>query len=288
MTITRGLIIDTPWIDHILEGRKDWEMRSQPTIVRGWVGLIRKGSGKVVAIARLADCGKALTPDEMVANEEHHRIPERMIRSGEVAKWCVPWKLADIRPLAREVPYEHKSGAVIWVTLSDDVSRTLATVDTKNPPVEPQKQSGPSRTVASLVPLAERPFREEATMSPRLTTRPLAELASGDRKVIMRKAITGGSLRNKYIRLGDCMDSLPEDVIGGGNKSEAASKELTVHWGGPNPARTDIAGDKKIFRDRSIMRNFIETAGACEGDVIVISLSDPYTVHLSLERSGST
>ena len=62
MTVARGLIIDAPWIDHILEGRKDWEMRSQATSVRGWIGLIRKGSGQVVGIARLVDCGKADLP----------------------------------------------------------------------------------------------------------------------------------------------------------------------------------------------------------------------------------
>lgn len=287
MTVTRGLIIDTPWIDHILEGRKDWEMRSQATSVRGWIGLIRKGSGQVVAIARLVDCGKTLTPDEMVANETRHRIPERMIRSGEVAKWCVPWKLADIRPLETPVPYEHKSGAVIWVTLSEDVTRTLATADTSIAAAASPEQSGPSRTVASVVPMTERCRREEASMAPKRPAGPPPELASGEREIIMRRAITGGSLRNKYIRLGECIGALPEDVIGGANKSEAAPRELTVYWGGPNPARTDIAGDKKIFRDRSIMRKFIETAGVREGDCIVLSLSDPYTVHMSLERSDA-
>lgn len=75
MPITRGLIIDTPWIDHILEGRKDWEMRAQPTAIRGWIALIRKGSGKIVAVAKLVECGKALGPDEMIEALNHHRIP---------------------------------------------------------------------------------------------------------------------------------------------------------------------------------------------------------------------
>lgn len=285
MTITRGLIIDTPWIDHILEGRKDWEMRSQATSMRGWIGLIRKGSGQVVGLARLVDCGKALTKDEMIANEAHHRIPPRMIHSGEVAKWCVPWKLTDIRPLAKPIPYKHKSGPVIWVTLSDDVSRALASVNTDTPPMLCDENSGRSRAVSSVTQLTERPIRGDAFTTPKRPARPSAELDSGKRKVILRKTITGGSLRNKYIRLSDCLKDLPEDVIGGGNKIDTAPKELTVFWGGPTPVHTDIAGDKKIFRDRSIMRKFIDTAGVREGDVIVLSLSDAYTVHLSLERS---
>ena len=35
MDITRGLIIAAPWIGYILEGRKDWKMRSQATSIRG-------------------------------------------------------------------------------------------------------------------------------------------------------------------------------------------------------------------------------------------------------------
>lgn len=286
MTITRGLIIDTPWIDHILEGRKDWEMRSQPTTVRGWVGLIRKGSGKVVAIARLADCGKALTPDEMIANEEHHRIPERMIRSGEVAKWCVPWKFADIRPLAKAVAYEHKSGAVIWVSLSEEVTRALNAANTSVQTAASQEAPSPSRQVTTLAKLSDRHDHYSAEVAPRRPSGMSNHLPSDTRKIIMRKSITQGSLSNGYIALGNAIASFPADAIGGGNKKSSAPKTLTVHWGGPNPTRTDIAGDEKIFRDRSIMKKFIETAGACEGDVIVVSLSDPYTVHLSLERSG--
>ncbi|WP_299927094.1 ASCH domain-containing protein [uncultured Pelagimonas sp.] len=285
MTTTRGLIIDTPWIDHILEGRKDWEMRSQSTSVRGWIGLIRKGSGQVVALARLVDCGTALTPDEMVANEAHHRIPERMIRSGEVAKWCVPWKLADIRPLEQPVPYEHKSGAVIWVILSEEVTRALETPETDILRAASLDNSGPTRTVATLVPLAKWPDRSEVSIPPRRLAEPPTALSSGERKIILRKVITQGSLDNGYVSLGNAIAALPTDTIGGSNKKGLAPKVLTVHWGGPNPARTDIAGDKKIFRDRTIMRNFIETAGVRVGDVIVLSLSDPHTVHLSLERS---
>lgn len=90
MCVTRGLIIADPWIEHILGGRKDWEMRSQATSVRGWFGLIRKGSGTVVGLARLVDCGRALDQAEMIANFDPHRIPVDMIRRGEVAKWVVP------------------------------------------------------------------------------------------------------------------------------------------------------------------------------------------------------
>ena len=142
MCVTRGLIIADPWIGHILDGRKDWEMRSQATSVRGWFGLIQKGSGTVVGLARLVDCGRTLDQAEMITNFDHHRIPVDMIRRGEVAKWIVPWKLADVIPLVHPIPYEHKSGAVTWVTLSPDVSQKLA------PYISPREQVGDTDQIA--------------------------------------------------------------------------------------------------------------------------------------------
>lgn len=115
--ITKALIIADPWIGFILDGSKTWEMRASATSHRGWFGLIRKGTGAVYGVAKLVDVGRALSPAEMIAAFEYHRIPERMIRSGEVAKWNTPWKLTDVRRLRRPVPYSHKSGAVTWVEL---------------------------------------------------------------------------------------------------------------------------------------------------------------------------
>lgn len=121
MKITKGLIIADPWIGHILNGTKTWEMRSSATSHRGWFGLIRKGTGAVYGVAKLAEVGGPLSPSEMIATFHRHRIPEHMIRSGEVEKWSRPWKLTDVRRLDRPVPYRHKPGAVTWVNLDDEV-----------------------------------------------------------------------------------------------------------------------------------------------------------------------
>jgi hypothetical protein len=70
MKISRGLIIDDPWITYILEGTKDWEMRSTSTSQRGWFGLIRKGTGQIFGIANLVDCGASLSQQEMLETIE--------------------------------------------------------------------------------------------------------------------------------------------------------------------------------------------------------------------------
>ncbi len=44
-----GLVIDKPWIDYILEGKKTWEMRSQATKNRGLIALIRNQTTPIVS-----------------------------------------------------------------------------------------------------------------------------------------------------------------------------------------------------------------------------------------------
>lgn len=126
MNVTKGSVIAEPWIGHILAGRKTWEMRSRATTFRGPFGLIRKGSGTVVGVARLAGVGTPLTPEEMIRTFEKHRIPDDMIRSGAVAKWNTPWILEDVRPLREPVPYVHKPGAVTWVEFDAKVCAAIA------------------------------------------------------------------------------------------------------------------------------------------------------------------
>lgn len=118
MILEKALIIDEPWISHILKGEKVWEMRSKPTKIRGNIGLIRKGSGLIVAVANLHDCGSALVMEEMIHNEDKHRIPVEKILNGSVSKWVIPWKLKEIQELKRPIPYVHKQGAVIWVNVN--------------------------------------------------------------------------------------------------------------------------------------------------------------------------
>lgn len=286
MHVTSGLIIDTPWIAHILEGRKDWEMRTQPTSIRGWIGLIRKGSGHVVGIAKLVDCGKALGIEEMVDTFDHHRIPERMIRSGEVAKWVVPWKLADIRPLARPVPYDHKSGAVIWVTLSAKVSRQVQDALAVEADPTPEMMPAPSRRIESLSTVGHR-----VPDGPKVTTKPLprptlSSLPDQDRRIVGRSRLSAGNLNNNHFYLTDFLNAFPTDTIGGRNTDHAATRSLTIEWGGPTPEVSEIDATKRMFRKRGWVGKFFAASGAKEGDVVVVSMIGPYHVHVSLELSA--
>lgn len=121
----KGLIIDGRWIDCLLSGQKTWEMRSKNTKYRGWVGLIRKGSGCVYGIARLSDVGVPLSLDKMIDTFDKHRISEEEIRSEDFKKWTTPWKLTDIQKLREPVSYDHPNGAVVWVLLTCEVRKAI-------------------------------------------------------------------------------------------------------------------------------------------------------------------
>ena len=287
MTVTRGLIIADPWIEHILEGRKDWEMRARPTAHRGWFGLIRKGSEQVLGLARLVDCAAALSSSEMIASYDHHRIPERMIRSGEVSKWVVPWKLADVRVLDRPIPYAHKNDAVTWVTFSDDVTRQLQSFLKKEDPGSTPDTGSRARSIvdAQMTGMADRDSGDEK-IEERPPSAAMRHIADADATLLGRTRISGGNLRNDHFYLTEFLEKFPSDCIGGRNKQEAAPRELTVDWGGPSPVKTDIDRTKRMFRRRGWVRQFFLSAGAREGDTVVVTSTAPYLVQVRVERGS--
>lgn len=124
--ITRGLIIREPWVSMILDGDKDWEMRTTATKIRGPVALIAAGSGKIIGVANLCDVKGPLSSSQMAFNQAHHRIPHEEIGKGEGARWNTAWVMKDAKRLSKPVPYEHPSGAVIWVALDEKTQQSLA------------------------------------------------------------------------------------------------------------------------------------------------------------------
>ena len=133
-----GLIIREPWLSKILSGSKTWELRTKPTSYRGRVGLIRKGSGLVVAVADLVDSLLPLAATAFAAARHQHGIP--IERDAEVlaAGWVYPWVLRDVRALRQPVLAGQKPGQVIWVPLPEVAMVAIA------------GQVGPARPYAAL------------------------------------------------------------------------------------------------------------------------------------------
>jgi hypothetical protein len=125
MNEIKGLIIDTPHIDNILSGKKTWEMRSTLAKRRGLVALIRKGSGKIIGVARLVDSLGPFSTADMLANQSRHMISAERLADPKVEKWNNAWVMQDAKLFSHPVPYNHPNGAVIWVNLDEQTQAAV-------------------------------------------------------------------------------------------------------------------------------------------------------------------
>jgi hypothetical protein len=119
-------VIDQPWVGLIADGKKTWEMRTRPTKVRGWIGLIEKGTGTVIGMARLTGSLPALSRGAHHLHFKKHRVPVPSGRKTYNGKYLIPWVLTKAFRLQTPLGYRHPSGAVTWVRFADEVSRSLA------------------------------------------------------------------------------------------------------------------------------------------------------------------
>jgi hypothetical protein len=113
-----GLIIRTPWIEMILDGKKIWEIRGRLTHVRGKIALIRGGSGLIVGTCNLVGVAGPLTLREFQNNASKAGFTASQMTSLPYEK-TYAWVLSNVIKLRRPIPYKHPSGAVIWVKLPE-------------------------------------------------------------------------------------------------------------------------------------------------------------------------
>lgn len=256
ISIDKALVVADPWISLILSGQKDWEMRSTSTAHRGWFGLVWKGLGAVYGVARLVDVRSAQSPEQLINAFERHRIPEEMIRSGEVATWNTPWVLADVQRLTTPIRYRHKNGAVTWVNLDDDVSDAiLRQLNAKHAHSDPL-------TAPSAPP---------STKEKRLE------------RVVGEVEITQGNIDHNHIYLRSFFDRFPADAVGGSNKAARALREISVDWG-QDIIWTDLDGSKKFFRARGWIGSFFQINKAEAGDMVVVEETEPYQYRVRLTK----
>ena len=111
MKIEQALIIKKKWIDKIFDEGKIWEMRSQPTNIRGRIGLIESGTGHIVDEVDLTGCEEIDTKDKDLI--KYHKVENVDL----LDKWSYAWFLENAKRYSKPVPYTHPQGAVIWVKI---------------------------------------------------------------------------------------------------------------------------------------------------------------------------
>lgn len=99
--------------------------------------------------------------------------------------------------------------------------------------------------------------------------------------------LTGGNIRNGHIYLRTAYALFPDDVIGGSNKNRRALKSLSLYFDGlADPIRTDIAGDKMIFRDRASCSEFFRIHRLQAGDQVAIDRITKYKFRVRPVKGG--
>lgn len=96
--------------------------------------------------------------------------------------------------------------------------------------------------------------------------------------------ITQGNIDNNHIYLRSFFEKFPADAIGGSNRASAATREISVDWGGGNVVMTDLDGTKRFFRKRAWIREFFERHGVRAGDMVTVEEVAPYNYRVALQR----
>lgn len=120
----RALLIRRPWIDKILDRKKTWEIRGSRTMIRGTIGLIASKSATVIGLCDLVDCIVPLTAEQYRKNAKKAGMRPNEAVLGHYRQ-TYAWVMEKPRLLKRPVPYQHPSGAVIWVKLDGKVERKI-------------------------------------------------------------------------------------------------------------------------------------------------------------------
>lgn len=289
----KGLIIHSNWLDLILSGEKTWELRSRATSIRGQIGLIRKGTGQVCAVAEITDVGSELSELELIDSFQNHRVPPSYWAPYDQFKWRYPWKLQRVRTLSQPVSYHHRNGAVIWVELNPecvaDIQDELSEFSPTTALVEQAQQSDITVTIQTKATetaqfqelrnsKAPIPLTESEISTPTTIRANVATIGVDTRTI----TLTQGNINNGHFYLRDIKDWLPADVIGGSNQASRAPRTMTINWGGGAPAVSDVSGDKMIFRSRAWVRAFFERFALAAGDEIHINKTSEYVINISV------
>jgi hypothetical protein len=107
-----ALVVKKTWLDLILSGSKDWEIRGNSTTRRGWIHFAQsQAGGKLIGRAKITHCFE-VPRSEFISNIHHHRVstlatvPYKRIHA---------WVLSDAQRFVKPFNYVHQQGAVIWV-----------------------------------------------------------------------------------------------------------------------------------------------------------------------------
>jgi hypothetical protein len=102
----------------IVTGIKTWEIRGSNTKIRGTVGIIAGGTGKVIGMCDIVDVRGPLSLEEYKNSYKQRGLSFLHDSSSLPYNQTYAWVIEKARAFDEPIPYLHPNGAVIWVKLS--------------------------------------------------------------------------------------------------------------------------------------------------------------------------
>lgn len=110
-----GLIIKKEWLDLILRGKKNLEIRGHDTKkINKPIYLLESGSHKVRAICKIKN-STLMTYQNWDKHKENACLDMTFIGLNKWYHTAYAWELTEIEPIEDIWHYEHPKGAVVWV-----------------------------------------------------------------------------------------------------------------------------------------------------------------------------
>lgn len=110
-----GLILKGRWLDLILSGEKNLEIRGQTTTKRGKVGLIKSGTGLVFGEVEIVGTF-VIQRDSFGLYYSGHLVGANTLETLNY-KVIHAWMLANPICYPEPIAYTHPRGAITWVDL---------------------------------------------------------------------------------------------------------------------------------------------------------------------------
>lgn len=126
------MIIRADALEMILDGTKDWEIRSRPPRNRGRIALSEKGANSIVGTCTLSCVVGPLTLEQVMKSARRMGTTRAEVKE-DLADWrqdcrderVYAWVLRDVRRLRSPVAFANPSGAVTWALLPEKIGRRL-------------------------------------------------------------------------------------------------------------------------------------------------------------------
>lgn len=122
-----GLIIKKEWLDLILKGEKNLEIRGSNTNHTGeTIALIESGSGLIRGTCQLTGTFPLFSNNYEASKNiwnqtrNRHCVPISYEKLLTRYKKPYAWHFMDVQAYDEPVPYKHPQGAVIWVNLDKE------------------------------------------------------------------------------------------------------------------------------------------------------------------------